>query len=220
MMVFHFHPFASFCQKALIGLYELDVPHEKNLVDLGNEESRAKFYALWPFGKFPLLVDGERKVGESSIVLEYVDSEHRLIPEAEADALAALDCRFWDRFFDSYVQTPMQKVVADYLRQPADRDPLGVQEAKAQLASSYKIANDLLLADNNEAEWALGSDFTLVDCAAAPALFFAKIIVPFSGNARLAGYYERLTKRPSIARVFEEAAPYMKIFPIPESEWS
>lgn len=213
MITFHYHPFASFCQKALIGLYELDVPHEKNLVDLGNEESRAKFFALWPIGKFPVIEDGTRKLGESTIILEYIDREsRRLLPTQNA-----LDCRFWDRFFDSYIQTPMQKVVADYLRKPEDRDRVGVEEAKAQLASSYRIVNDELLTKTNT--WAMGRDtnFTIVDCAAAPALFFSKLIVPFDSHTALAKYYDRLTTHPAVARVFTEAAPYMKLFPIPES---
>ena len=45
-LVLHYHPLSSFCQKVLTGLYELDLPFEKHLVDLGDPASRAAFLAL------------------------------------------------------------------------------------------------------------------------------------------------------------------------------
>jgi hypothetical protein len=49
-LTLYFHPFASFCQKALIALYENDVPFRPHLVDLGDPEARAAFLAIWPIG--------------------------------------------------------------------------------------------------------------------------------------------------------------------------
>src|SRR5690606_14766809 len=49
----YYHPFASFCQKVLIALYENGTAFEPELVDLGNPDSRAAFAAVWPLSKFP-----------------------------------------------------------------------------------------------------------------------------------------------------------------------
>jgi glutathione S-transferase len=63
--------------------------------------------------------------------------------------------------------------------------------------------------------WAIGDDFTLADCAAAPALFYANTVVPFAEpHKNLAAYLDRLMARPSFARVLAEAQPYFHLFPL------
>ena len=60
----------------------------------------------------------------------------------------------------------------------------------------------------------MGDAFTLADCAAAPALFYANIVVPFDPSQKaLIAYLDRLMARPSYARVLREAGPYFKLFP-------
>jgi glutathione S-transferase len=212
-LTLHYHPLSSFCQKALVGLYELDVPFEKHLVDLGDPASRAAFLKVWPLGRFPVLRDDAagRTVPESTIILEYVDREYarggRLVP---ADADRALECRLRDRFYDLYVSAPMSKIVTDNLRPEGQRDAFGVEEARTQLRTAYAVADDALRGRT----WAAGDAFTVADCAAAPALFYAAKVVPFAGHHRhLASYFERLAARPSFARVVEEAKPYWSLFP-------
>ena len=210
----HYHPLASFCHKALIALYENGTPFEPVIVDLGDPESSTKFRALWPMAKMPVLEDTARGriVPESTIVVEYLDRFYpgptRLVPE-EPDL--AWQTRLWDRFYDCYVQEPMQKIVLDRLRPEGNRDQHGVEQAKKQLLSAY----DMLEGEMRSKTWAMGEIFTMADCAAAPALFYANAVVPFGeqhGNA--AAYLDRLMARPSFARVLEEAAPYFKNFPL------
>jgi glutathione S-transferase len=191
-LTLYFHPLSSFCMKALVGLYELDVPFAKRVVDLADEAYRAEFLKVWPMGKFPVLRDEARgiTVAESSIVLEYIDERSgpgpRLLP---SDRDEARECRLRDRFFDLYVNTPMGKIVTDKLRPEHRRDSYGVEQAKAELEKAYDIADEWMRAG----PWAVGSAFTMADCAAAPALFYAKKVVPF-GDARrhLGAYFSRL----------------------------
>jgi glutathione S-transferase len=207
-LTFYYHPFASFCQKALIGLYELDVPFEKRFIDLAKEEDRAALAALWPVAKFPVLRDEARgiTVPEATLILEFLGG--KLIP---GDSARALECRVQDRFYDNYVQGPMQRVVFDHLRPKDQRDPYGVNEAKAELDRAYDIIDGWM----KGREWAVGSEFTMADCAAAPALLYAERITPFGKDRRnLTAYYERLLARPSFARVQEEAQPYWPLFPV------
>lgn len=212
-LTLHFHPLSSYCWKALIGLYELDVPFEKHLVDLSDPAARAAFARLWPLAKFPVLRDDarDRTVPESTIILEYLDRSstgaRRLIP---ADPERALECRLRDRLYDLYVHHPMQRIVGDRIRPEGQRDPFGVDQARAQLETAYALADEQLRAG----PWAMGADFTLADCAAMPALFYANKVAPFAERWRhLGAYLERLKERPSVARVLREAEPYMKMFP-------
>lgn len=209
----YYHPFASFCQKVLIAFYESDIPFEPHIVDLMDERSRAEFAAIWPLAKFPVLRGDarDRTIPESSIIIEYLAHNFpgatRLLP---ADADLALRTRLWDRFYDHYVDVPMQKIVTDRLR-PAERhDPHGVEEAKALLRTAYGIAETATA----ESGWAMGDAFSMADCAAAPALYYANLVLPFGDSHRkLAAYLGRLRERPSFARVVAEAKPYRHLFP-------
>ncbi|MBR1147824.1 glutathione S-transferase family protein [Bradyrhizobium sp. AUGA SZCCT0431] len=212
-LTLHFHPLASFCWKALIALYENDIPFTPKLVDLGNPAERAALLQLWPIGKFPVLQDDARGeiVPESSIVIEYLDRHYpgrtRLIP---ADADKALQTRLRDRFFDLYVHLPMQKIMIDRLRPEGRKDPHGVEEARAQLRTSYAMIEHQMISGI----WAMGDDFSLADCAAAPSLFYGSMVVPFGEDqSNLAAYFGRLKARPSFARVLKEAEPYFGMVP-------
>jgi glutathione S-transferase len=212
-LTLYFHPLASFCQKALIALYENDTPFAPRVVDLGNEAERAALLKLWPIGKFPVLRDDARDqtVPESSVIIEYLDRHHpgstQLIP---ADADLAWQTRLCDRFYDLYVHEPMQKIVGDRLRPAEKSDPFGVEEAKARLQTSYGLIEQEMATKT----FAMGDAFTMADCAACPSLFYADLVMPFrASHANVAAYFDRLKARPSYARVLKEAEPYLKLFP-------
>jgi glutathione S-transferase len=207
---FYFHPLASFCQKALIAFYENDIPFEPHIVDLADAISSAEFKAIWPIGKFPVLRD-TRTIPESSIIIEYLDLHYpgrtRLVP---ADGELAWQTRLRDRFYDFYVHEPMQKIVADRLRPAGKNDPHGVEQAKALLATSYGMIEREMATKT----WAVGGAFSMADCAAAPALFYANLVMPFGvTHKNVAAYFARLMERPSFARAVEEAKPYFALFP-------
>jgi glutathione S-transferase len=207
------HPLASFCWKVLLALYESETPFRAQQIDLADPEERAALASLWPVAKFPVLRDTTRDqvVPESTIIIEYLALHYpgkvELLPK---DPESARQTRLRDRFYDLYVHEPMQKIVGDRLR-PADRrDPHGVEQAHAALELSYSM----LEADKATSEWATGSAFTLADCAAAPALYYANKVHPFGDrHPSVAGYLERLLARPSLARVLAEAEPYFVHFP-------
>ncbi|WP_104663284.1 glutathione S-transferase family protein [Ensifer adhaerens] len=207
------HPLASFCHKVLIALYENDTPFTSSLVDLLDPAEAARFAALWPAGKMPVLTDSARDVvmPETSIIIEYLDRHYpgavRLIPD---DADQALKARLWDRFFDLYVHVPMQKIVTDTLRAEGENDHRGVKDARATLRLAYGMA-DKHFAENT---FAAGDSFSLADCAATPALFYAGIVEPFGEKyPHLSAYFERLLARASVRRVLAEARPYFHMFP-------
>ncbi|KRB11207.1 glutathione S-transferase family protein [Lysobacter sp. Root690] len=207
------HPLASFCHKVLIALYEQGTPFQAHLLDLGNPDAKAGFLDLWPVGKMPVLRDDarDRTVPETSVIIEYLDRHypgpHPLLP---ADDDARLDVRLWDRFFDLYVHAPMQKFVSDHLHAAGDKDPRGLADAQATLATAYAMIERQAAGR----VWICGDDFSLADCAAAPALFYAAIVAPLpSQHPNLHAYYERLMDRPSVRRTIAEARPYFPMYP-------
>ena len=209
----YLHPLSSYCWKALTAFYENDTPFVPHIVDLGDATSRAEFLKIWPIGKFPVLHDDarDRTVPESTIIIEYLAQHYpgktQLVPP---DADLARQTRLRDRFFDQYVHDPMQKIVGDKLRPAGKSDPFGVERARAQLQTSYTILD----ADMTSKTWVMGEEFTLADCAAAPALYYANLLMPLAGTYPNASrYLQRLTERPSFARVVREAQPYFHLFP-------
>jgi glutathione S-transferase len=206
------HPFSSYSQKALIALYENEIPFTFRMLAPDNPENGAEFAARWPIQRFPILVDGNRTIFEASSIIEYLDVHYpgrsRLIP---VDPDLAIDVRMMDRVFDNYVMGMMQKSVLDAIRPPDVRDAHGVAEARAMLDAAYAWL-DGRMADR---EWAVGEAFTLADCAAAPALFYADWAQPIPPRfANLTAYRQRLLARPSFARAVEEARPYRAFFPL------
>lgn len=206
------HPFSSYTWKALIPLYENGTAFEFTNVDPANPEGMPQLLKLWPLGKFPVLVDGGRVVLESSTIIEHLQNRHlgpvRLIP---ADPDAAIEVRMLDRIFDNHVMGQMQRRVNDSLLPPERRDAALAEDVNAQLDKIYGWLDAWL----EGREWAAAGQFSLADCAAAPALFYADWVRQIGAEfANLRAYRARLLARPSVARVVDEARPYRHYFPL------
>ncbi len=212
-LTLHYHPLSSYCHKVLIAIDVLDIDIEKRLLNLGDPDERAAYLKLWPMGKMPLLVvDDDVTIPESSIIIEYLQRHYSHVPPTliPVDPDEALTVRLWDRLFDQYVMTPMQVFTADLLRVEHERDPRVVAQARDSLATSYALIDHHL----DGRTWVAGDSFSMADCAAAPALFYASTYVPLSSeHARLIAYFERLMDHPPVARTIDHARPWFKHYP-------
>lgn len=206
------HLFSSYTQKVLIALYENRTPFEFRGIGPDTPHHTGEWMRRCPLGKFPLLLDGEREVIESSIVIEYLQLTHpgpvRLLP---ADPIAALDVRFLDRFFDLHVMDAFQLAIASALGRIAMKKEEGMAIAGERLERAYAWLEGQLAGRM----WAAGPGFTMADCAAAPALFYADWVYRISDTYPvLREYRARLLARPSFARAVEEARPFRSLFPL------
>ena len=206
------HPFSSYTQKVLIALYENATPFELRCIGPDTPEHSAEWLRRWPLRQFPLLVDGERDVVESSVIIEHLELVHpgpvRLLP---ADPMAALDVRFLDRFFDLHVMNAMQQAVSGALT----GDPVKRQDGRALAEQKLELAYAWLEGHLRGRTWAAGAAFTLADCAAAPSLFYADWTHRISeAFPVLRAYRARLLERPSFARAVGEARPFRPLFPL------
>jgi len=206
------HPLSSFCWKVLIALYEADVPFEPRQVNLGDPADRAAFESVWPLAKFPVLRDHThgKTIPESSIIIDYLArTEPSAVSLVPSDPDLAMQTRLIDRLIDGYIHLPLQQVVADRLRPDGQHDSFGVEQASGQIRSGYSLIAPMIAGP-----WAMGEVFTLADCAALPALFYADFAVPLDDWPELASYLGRLKTRPSVARVLAEAEPFFQYFPL------
>jgi glutathione S-transferase len=204
------HPFSSYTWKVLIPLYADGTAFEFRQVP-ENGENYAELKRIWSFGKFPVLVDDGEAVIETTPIIEHLQAHHPgssvWIPDGELGRRV----RFLDRFFDLYVQGNMQPSVNHALRPEGMGDAYGAEQGRKNL----HIAYDWLEANLPEDGWAAGDSFTLADCAAAPALFYADWVEEIGPERpKVAAYRARLLAHPVVARVVDEARPYRPYFPL------
>ena len=205
------HPFSAYCQKVLIPLWADGIEFEYRMLDEEHSENFAELERRWPFKQFPVLLDDGRPVIETTVIIEHLQAHHpgpnRWIPNGEQGR----QTRFLDRFFDLYVMNNMTVPVFNALRPEGTRDPYGVEKAMERLRTAY----DWLEANLGDGSWAVGDQFTLADCAAAPSLFYADWVEEIGpSRPRLAAYRARLLAHPIVARAVDEGRPYRKFFPL------
>jgi glutathione S-transferase len=204
------HPFSSYTWKALIPLWADGTPFEFRQVP-EDENNYAELKGLWPLGRFPVLVDNGQVIPEVTCIIEHLQAHHRgpnvWIPDGDLGRRV----RFLDRFFDLYIQGNMQPAVDHALRPEGQGDAFGAELGRKKLLIAY----DWLETNLPDGGWVAGDSFTLADCAAAPALFYADWVEEI-GDARpkLKAYRARLLAHPQVSRAVEEARPYRPYFPL------
>lgn len=208
-MKLYFHPLSTYSQKALIALYEKDISFEREVIALFDPEVRAQYKKLYPLAKVPLLIDGDKFIPESTIIIEYIDGLPgkpgvKLIPE---DRETARKTRFQDRLADLYLDDSFVTIFFDARKPEQERNPAAVAKAKETLDITYKHLDEHLA----KRSWLVGATFTMADCAAAPPLGYLRMIYPFDKYPNLVSYWNRLSERASVRRVLDEAKPFMNL---------
>lgn len=207
MMKLYYHPVSTYSQKVLIALYEKGLDFESEVVHLMDPEGRASYLEVYPMGKIPCLVHDGHMVPESSIIIEYIDNmaEPRLIKD-NADESRRI--RFKDRMFDLYLNNNVATLLFQSMKAEADRDQQLINTAQSQIDTMYSFMEH----EFGNQDYANGNEFLMGDCAAAPALNYARQVAPFDAHKNVCAYWERLSSRPSVQRVQEEAAPALAAF--------
>ena len=210
MLALYGHPFSSYTWKAQIALHAAGLDYDFRMVG-PDQPGNGEFLVTHggPWGKFPVLVDGQAVLFEASVIVEHLaltrPSAAGLLPR---DAAAALPLRMLDRVFDNYVMTPMQEVVNEHLRNADAPDAQRCAEARGRLERSYAWLEQWL------SGWDRAGPTTLVECAAAPSLFYAHWVHPIGAAfPQLKAWRANLNARPEIARCIEAARPMRGYFP-------
>jgi len=207
-MKLYYNPISTYSQKVLIAFYEKGIEFEPNIVNLMDPDDLAKYREVYPMGKIPCLVlDDGHLIPESSIIIEYIDGmgEPRLI---EGDSEQTRKIRFKDRMFDLYLDDPVVTLLFQDMKPEDQRDPEQIKTAHFRIDTMYGFMEG----EFGKQSFANGEQFTMADCAAAPALFYAEQTAPFAEYKNISAYWERLKQRPSIQRTHEEARPVLEAF--------
>ncbi|PNU04967.1 glutathione S-transferase [Novosphingobium guangzhouense] len=210
MLALYGHPFSSYTWKAQIALLGSGLEHELRIVD-GDHPDHGKIVAMaGPQGKFPVLQDGGNLIFEATSIIEYLQLHHVepdvLLP---SDADAAIGVRMLDRVFDNYVMSNMQDVVNEYIRDAQNPDMGRISEARERLERSYAWLEGWLQYYPSQGQ------VTLIECAAAPSLFYADWVHPIAETfPRLRDWRAHLLALPPVSACIEAARPYRAFFPL------
>ncbi len=207
-MKLYYHPLSSYAQKVLIALYEKGIDFESEIVNLMDPDSRDAYREIYPLGKVPCLqTEGGHMIPESSIIVEYIDpmAEPTLI---KGDADETRRIRFKDRMFDLYLTESVGILLFQGMKPESEQDPERIQRAEFNIGVMYGFMEN----EFGNQPYANGDEFLMSDCAAAPGLFYAEQVAPFSDYENISAYWERLKSRPSVQRTHEEATPYLEMF--------
>ncbi len=202
------YPLSSYGLKTIMALHEKAVEFETEFVNLTDEQGRLEYRKLYPIGKVPLLVlDDGHIIPESTIIIEYADAHFdtgtRLIPE---DKDAARRVRFKDRMIDLYLNDSITNLTFQQRKAKADQDPALIERSEYRARIMYEFMDTAL----DKTEWLAGDFFSMADCSAAPALFYAQHVYPYSDYANIVSYFERLTDRDSWEKAIAHARPLLE----------
>lgn len=210
MLALYGHPFSSYTWKALIALYANDTQFEFRSVETDKPEVAEFVAAASPQGKFPVLLDGDAVVFEATSIIEHLHLHHPgLAPLLPSDPAAAAQTRMIDRVFDNYVMGIMQEAVAEAIRVGGQPSAEVMTRVSGQLDRSYAWLENWL------ANYPHSDAISLIECAAAPSLFYADWVHQIGPQfPRLRTWRAHLLAQPAIARCVDDARPYRHYFPL------
>lgn len=210
MLALYGHPFSSYTWKALIALYANGTMFEFRELGEAHPEYGAVVAAAGPSGQFPVLIDGSVTVFEATSIIEHLQHYHPgpapLLPN---DPAAAIRTLMYDRVFDLHVMAPVQELVGEAIRAGGVPDAAARNRIEARLDQSYRWIEGWL------SDYSQREDITLIECAAAPSLFYADWIYPIPADlTRLRSWRAHLLALAPVKRCVDEARPYRHFFPL------
>lgn len=209
MLKLYGHPFSSYTWKALIPFYANRLEFDFRKVGGVNADDDAFVQAASPQGKFPVLVDGDTTVFEATSIIEHL-ALHQLAGAGllPSDRDAAVEFRKMDRVFDNYVMNVMQRTVDEFIRHPEEPDQGILSDVRQRLERSYAWIDEWL------AGYRQPDQISLIECAAAPSLFYSDWVHPIPDSApRLRAWRQHLLALPPVSRCVEDARPFRSYFP-------
>ena len=210
-MKLYYHPVSGYSRKVLLALYEKNIPFEGVVVNLFDPAEAEKYRNdINPMGKVPYLVrDDGWKIPESTIIIEYLDTNFRSGPKLiSEDKETSRRQRFYDRCGDLYLMDPIATIAIQSMFVPADkREQSRIDEARETLRRVLPLVNQ----DLEGKQFAIGNDISLGDLSTVCAFAMAEWIqLSLADYPNIRKWREGIQSRPSWKRIEQESAPYLK----------
>lgn len=186
-------------------LEELEAEYEFHLVDLMKREGQSpEFLKLNPFGKIPVLIDGDLVLTESAAICTYLGDKYPqsgLVPVSGTRERAIYDQ--WSYFVMTELEQPLWTIAKHRFSLPEEkRVPAILDVALWEFQRAAAVLADYL----EGREYLVGAAFTMVDILAAHSLLWARAYKLPHNCERLDRYTQQISERAAFSRAREREA--------------
>lgn len=191
---------SNFTSKCRIVLSEKGLLDQVELVPVPWEgPGKDAYRAVNPLGKIPALEIDGTVIVESEVINEYLEERFPEPPLMPADPIGRARVRVVSRFHDLYLEPALRAIYP----------PVDPAVVEARLPAVWERLDQLegMLGR----PWAAGAMFTLADCALAPTMLFASLLMrvmrrpaPVEGRATLREWWSLVRTRPIVRTVLQE----------------
>ena len=203
-------PLSPFSRKVKMVLSEKNIPFESVFVDLFKGEAKTEAYLkLNPFGRVPVLVDGETVLFESTVINEYLEEKFSNPSMLPKDPVKRAKARMMDEAFDNYFMGPLGTIFMEKFMKPAGQaNEAVIQDNMMRLDAVLSVLErELEGKDYLAGEFSLGDIGFAVQLPRAESMFGLKL----NGYPRVQVWLKRVTARPAYQKS-EPSAEFMKGF--------
>jgi len=203
-MLLYEHPLSSYAQKVKIGLREKGLNFDVETPNaLGSGKAAGPFAAASPRNEVPALIDGDARIFDSTIILEYLEDKYPAPPLLPRDPLARAEARMIEDVCDTLYEAINWGL--SEIRWFKRAEGAQAEEMKATAARQTAELQAWLTDKLGGRDWFNGEGFGWADLSVAPYVnrsFHYGLGTP--DGSPLARWRERIRQRPSVAATFKE----------------
>jgi glutathione S-transferase/RNA polymerase-associated protein len=210
MVLLYEHPLSPYAQKVKIALAEKGIAFECRLPDFMSGQD-PDFAAANPRLEVPALVDGDTRVFDSTIILEYLEDRWPTPPLLPATPAERARVRMLEELCDTYYEAISWAAMEIRVFRRATGEV--AERLLARGAEQVTGVNRYLERQLGNAPWFNGASFGWGDLSVVPYVHGAAVTgnTPPAGS-RLAAWLDRARARPSVSATFQAAAESMQGF--------
>lgn len=193
------------CQRTRVVLYEKNLPYETIPVDLAKkEQKRPEFLKMNPYGKVPVLVDGNTTLYESCIINEYLEEKYPNPPLLPKDPGLKAKIRIGIDYGVNHTYPPYERLRNEMLKAAGERNAEVVTRAQLELKGLLQRFEDEI----GDRPY-LAGDFSLLDAAVIPRFLRIAAWGPLADPSlpRLLDWVKRMKGRSSIQKIIASGMP-------------
>lgn len=184
-------------------LEEIGAEYSYHLVDLMKGEGQSPdFLKLNPFGKVPVLRDGELMLTESAAICTYLADQNpqaKLVPVVGTAERGQYD--EWCYFVLTELEQPLWTIHKHLFVYSKDKR---VKQMLDVAPWEFQRAVDVLIKKLGKRDYLVGDSFTMADILLAHTLIWARVYKLKYDHPQLEAYLQRISDRPALARAKEQ----------------
>jgi len=186
------------CQRVEIALHEKGLSYDIEPVDLRKrEQKKPEFLKLNPYGKVPVIVDGQRVLFESCIINEYLDEQYPTPPLMPKDPYERARIRVLTDYGLNYIHSQYWAIRGELYvkKEEGERDWKLIEETTQELRGLLQYLENEI---GDKAYFM--EEFTLLDIALVPRFLRMESfgVLPATSIPRLGAWLQRMKERPSV----------------------